>query len=406
VLFEYLKLAWLQLISHKLRSALTLLTITIGTASIVALSSLAQSGLSTLVRGVEELGGTRFIMVLSERPRLATRKTDHWVRGLTWDDREAIRAALPDAESLLALNHSYHVPVKAAGSAAVSVSVLATEPAYFAAYKLRPGFGRFLSENDMVDRARVAVIGDALRARLFPSGSVIGQEIQFRSERFRVVGTLAPNQKGDSINLGYDWETAVIIPLTAPGVGTQLERISLCVKRPEDGERAVRTINSVLLHRHRGVDDFQIFDFGGLLKNFYRAFAAMQFLVGAIASVALLIGGIGVMNMMLVSVRERRREIGLRKAMGATERTIRTQFLLEALLLTLIGALAGAVLGSLVAIGASQAIKLFNPAWVSVFSLESLVAAVLAAGLTGVFFGWYPAARAAQADPITCLRQD
>lgn len=378
----------------------------IGTASIIAMSSLAQSGLSTLVRGVEDLGGTRFIMVLSEPPRLAARKADHWLHGLTLGDRDAIRKALPDAEFLLALNHAYHVPVRAAGTEAVSVSVLATDPPYFAAYKLRPGLGRFLREEDIVTRARVAVIGDGLRARLFPKGPVIGQEIYVRHERFRIVGTLAPNQKGDSINLGYDWETTVVIPLTAPSVGSKLERISLCVKRPEDGERAVRIINSLLLHRHRGIDDFQIFDFGGLLKNFYRAFAAMQFLVGAIASVALIIGGIGVMNIMLVSVRERRREIGLRKALGASEREIRNQFLVESVVLTLLGAGAGSVLGTVVAWGASWAIQTVNPAWVNVFSVGSLGVAFLAAGLTGVFFGWYPAARAAQADPITCLRQD
>lgn len=399
-------LAMAQIKIHPMRSALTLLTIAIGTASIIAMSSLAQSGLTTLVRGVEDLGGTRFIMVLSEPPRLAKRKADHWVQGLTQDDREAIRQALPDIEHLLAINHSYHVPVKASGTEVTSVSVLATEPAYFQAYKLRPGIGRFLTHEDITSHARVAIIGDELRARLFKNSPCVGQEIQFKRQRFQVVGVLAPNQKGDSINLGYDWETSVIIPLSAPGVGPKLERISFCVKRAEDGERAVRLINSLLLHRHRGIDDFQIFDFGGLLKNFYQAFAAMQVLVGAIASTALLIGGIGVMNIMLVSVRERRREIGLRKAIGASEREIRHQFLIEAVLLSLLGAAAGTVLGITIAWGASRAIAILNPAWISVFSFTSLWGAIFAAILMGVIFGWVPAAKAAQADPITCLRQD
>ncbi|MEB3329083.1 MAG: ABC transporter permease, partial [Candidatus Sericytochromatia bacterium] len=356
--------------------------------------------------GVEELGGTRFVMVMSERPRLAWRKQDHWVRGLTVGDRDAIRAALPDATSLLATTHFYSVPVAAEGRPAATVSVLATEPAYFEAYRLRLSAGRPLTEADLASRARVVVLGDGLRARLFPEGRAVGQEVHLRGQRLRVVGVLAPNQKGDSINLGYDWEKVAVMPLTAPGVGSQLERISLCVRRTEDGERAVRVINSVLLHRHHGVDDFQIFDFGGLLKNFYLAFSAMKLLVAAIASIALLVGGIGVMNIMLVAVRERRREIGLRLALGASRRQVREQFLVEAVLLTSLGAGGGVLLGVAVALGGSWAIHAANPAWITLVSPGAALLALVASLAIGVAFGWYPAARAAAEDPIRCLRQD
>ena len=410
MLGEFLRLSLRQIWAHKLRSFLTVLSITIGAASIVAMTSLAQSGLATLTRGVEDIGGTRFITIFADQPKKAKAKRGNHPHRLSIGDRDALAAALPDLAAIVASINFYSSPVSAVAAPAVITSVLATEPNYFGAYKMRLGYGRQLTDSDMTQRARVAVIGDQLRAKLFgapgAAGGCLGQEVRFRGDRFRVVGVLAPNQKGDSINLGYDWETVVIVPLTAPGVGSDVEQISLTVRETRQGEHAIRVANAVLLHRHNGVDDFQIFDFGGLLKNFYQAFAVMQLVVGAIASIALAIGGVGVMNIMLVAVSERMREIGLRKALGATGKVIRTQFLLEAVALTLVGASAGVLIGSLLALGGSAAIHAMNPAWVPTFSFGAVGVALLASTSVGLFFGWYPATRAAEAEPIACLRHE
>lgn len=403
---EYVKLSLRQIWAHKLRSFLTVLSITIGAGSIVAMTSLAQSGLATLTRGIEEIGGTRFITVFADEPKKAKDKRGNYARRLTMGDRDALSAALPGLESIVASINFYNSPVAAGDRPPVVTSVLATEPNYFGAYKMRIGRGRQLTDADRDGRTRVAIIGDELRGKLFGAGSGIGEEVRFRGDRFRVVGVLAPNQKGDSINLGYKWDTVMIVPITAPGMGTDVEQISMTVRKTEEGEHAIRVANAVLLHRHNGVDDFQIFDFGGLLKNFYSAFAIMKLVVGAIASIALLIGGVGVMNIMLVAVQERMREIGLRKAIGATNATIRNQFLMEAIALTLVGAGVGVASGSGVAWGASALIKAMNPAWVPTFSWGAVGVALAASSAVGLFFGWFPAMRAAESEPIACLRHE
>ena len=403
---EYLKLSLRQIWAHKLRSFLTVLSITIGAGSIVAMTSLAQSGLATLTRGIEEVGGTRFISVFADEPKKARDKRGNYARRLTLGDRDALSQALPNLESIVASINFYNSPVAAGNRPAVMTSVLATEPNYFGAYKMRLGQGRQLTDADRDERSRVAIIGEELREKLFGRAGGLDEEIRFRGDRFRVVGVLAANQKGDSINLGYDWDTVVIVPITAPGMGSDVEQISMTVSKTEEGEHAIRVANAVLLHRHNGVDDFQIFDFGGLLKNFYAAFAVMRLVVGAIASIALLIGGVGVMNIMLVAVQERMREIGLRKALGATAATIRNQFLMEAVALTLVGAVIGVLGGSAVAWGASSIIKAMNPAWVPVLSGGAVLVAIGASSAVGLFFGWFPAMRAAESEPIACLRHE
>lgn len=405
MLFENLQLSLRQLWAHKLRSFLTVLSITIGAAAIVAMTSLAQSGLATLTRGIEEIGGTRFIWIIPDEPKHAKDKRDNYVRKLTLGDRRALEAAIPTLESIVATFKFYNQPVTAAGQPETNTTILCTEPSYFTGYKMKLGMGRPLDATDMRLGRRVMVIGDDLRRKLFKDANPLGKEIVFMRDRFEVVGVLAPHQKS-GVRLGYNWDEICLMPITAPGVGSDVEEISMTVKRTEDGDRAIRTANAILMHRHNGVDNFQFLDFGGLLKNFYMAFSIMKAVVGLIAGVALLIGGVGVMNIMMVSVNERMREIGLRKALGATKGVILGQFLTEAVVLSTAGAGVGVGLGVAVTWGASKVIALLNPSWVSSFSYEAVVISVVASAAVGVFFGWYPAKRAAELEPISCLRHE
>lgn len=405
MLFENLKLSLKSLWAHKMRSFLTVLSITIGVAAIVAMTSLAKSGLATLTRGIEEIGGTRFIWIVPDEPEVAAEKRGSYAGRMTWGDRDAIAGAVGSLESIVASKRFYHVAVSAGGTMPVRTTVLATEPSYFGAYKMRLATGRALNEADMRDRRKAMVIGATLATKLFGTPEAVGRELRFNGDRFEVIGVLKANQKS-GVRLGYDWDELAILPFTAPGVGHDVEEISMTVRRTEDGEQAIKIANSVLLHRHHGVDNFQFLDFGGLLKNFYLAFAAMRVVVGLIAGVALLIGGVGVMNIMLVAVNERMREIGLRKALGATKAVIRGQFLTEAIVLTLFGALVGVVLGVGLVEGATVVITMLNPTWVASFSYEAVAVAVAASGAIGLFFGWYPARQAAELEPIQALRHE
>lgn len=391
--------------AHRLRTALTTLSIAIGAASIVALSSLAQSGLATLTRGIEEVGGTRFVMIMTGAPKGARAKRDHYTSRLNGGDREALAQAVPNLETIFGSIGFYGSSLEAAGRKPFVTTVLGTEPTYFRAYRMRVDHGRALSAEDMRDRRRVAVVGAELEKALFGAGAGLGKTLRFRDEPYAVVGVLTAHQKAN-VNLGYDWEKVALVPLTAPAVGSEIEQIAMTMRRTEDTDLAVRVANSVLLHRHHDVDNFEILDFGGLLRNFYLAFAIMQILVGVIAGVALVIGGVGVMNIMLVAVNERMREIGLRKAIGAPEGAIMAQFLVEALLMSLWGALSGVLAGLVATGGISAVIAALNPAWIPLVAWPAVVVALFASGLVGVFFGWYPASRAAKLDPILALRNE
>jgi putative ABC transport system permease protein len=210
------------------------------------------------------------------------------------------------------------------------------------------------------------------------------------------------------MNFGFDWKSFVAVPLE---YGREVDRMMtysaiLQVKTASSDKNdiAKRVINALLAARHHGVDDYEIWDFAGIIGRFTTAFAILKVVVALVAGIALIVGGVGVMNMMYVSVSERRREIGIRKAIGASPRAIQAQFLAEAALLGGLGGTFGAALGVACTMAANAFITSQEPAWAGTVSLPALVAAVVSSMLSGLVFGTAPARRAAALDPIVAMR--
>lgn len=404
MLGEYLRLAIATLRTNRLRSFLTVLSITIGVTSVILLTSLAQSGLATLVRGVEEVGGTRFIMLWPDQPKRAASKSSHYLKGLTYEDAEVLKG-LPDVERATVLRQEGRSSIRRPGQPERQADLVGTDSDYIHAFVFDVAKGRNLSPADMSERRRVAVIGDELATKLFPGEEAVGQEVVLSNERYRIVGRLAYSSKA-GMNFGFDWNDVALVPLTAINSEGRVSTITLTSRDPSRNGPLLDRANALLMHRHNGVDDFRFLDFGPALQGFYAVFYGMILVVGLIAGMSLVIGGVGIMNIMLVAVAERKREIGLRKAVGAPQAAIMRQFLVEAVVLSLFGA----AIGTLVGVSLAQAMvwigSLLNKGWVGIVSQPAIAVAILASAGIGLFFGWYPAKQAARLDPIVCLRSE
>lgn len=405
MLREYLRLAFRTLGANRMRATLTVLSITIGVAAVILLTSLAQSGLSTLVRGVEEMGGTRFIMVMPEAPKKAAKKQGNYLKGLTYADARALEGRLPFVEHLTPLDAQPQTPVRRPGMTEKRTDLLGSTEAFLGAYRMTLAAGRGLTREDLEARARVCLVGEKLAEKLFPGKEAVGRELVLKGDRYRVVGRLAFNAKS-GMNMGFDWNDLAVAPITVTRPDGGISMIGLTSTDSSRNQTIIDRANAILLVRHHDVDDFQFLDFGGMLKSFYAVFYGMIMVVGLIAGMSLVIGGVGIMNIMLVAVTERRREIGLRKAVGASQGAIMGQFLVEATLLSLSGAAVGALIG----VGGAQLAALVGPminkGWVGIVSQGAIVISVVASAGIGLFFGWYPARQAAALDPILCLRSE
>lgn len=406
MLGEYLRLALKTLKAYRLRSTLTVLSITIGVCAVILLTSLAQSGLATLAKGIEEIGGSRFVMIWGDSPKKAARKAGNYTKGMTYDDALALKERLPQLERITAIFQSGDkVSVHRPGQTEKQTDLIGADPAYTDAFAMPLAEGRNLTAQDLADEARVCIVGDELAEKLFKKEKAVGQQIVFKGDRYRIVGRLKFTPKS-GMNFGFSWNDLVIAPLTALSPTGRVGMIAM-TRKPEVGSAdLLDRVNAILMHRHNQVDDFQIFDMGGALKGFYAVFYGMILVVGLIAGMSLVIGGVGIMNIMLVAVAERRREIGLRKAVGATQGTIMRQFLIEAIVLSLFGAAIGAVLGIGLSALASAIGPQINKSWVGVVSQPAVFMAIAASAGVGLFFGWYPAKQAAELDPILCLRSE
>ncbi len=391
--FELLRLALSRLRTSRLRAALTMLGVVIGVASVVALVGVGQGTTANITTRLAGLGTN--LLTISPTGRSSTSP-------LTLEDAAAISHVDGVAAVAPELQTSTSI---VAGTKSTTTSVIGTSAAYAHVRAYDVWQGAFLTDATVDQGLRVAVLGATTSADLGLDATSIGSTIQVGGLPFTVIGILQP--KGGS---GFqNPDDQVLVPLAAVSkyfvASDSIRTIGVSVSTDDQMTAATTAITALLRDRHHlaatDAADFQIFNQTQLLDAASSISATLTLLLGGIASISLIVGGIGIMNIMLVSVRERTREIGIRKAVGARGRDILAQFLIEALTLSLLGGLIGIVLGLAVSALIGQL-----AGWGFQFNPTTVAAAVLFSLAVGVVFGVWPARQAARLDPINALRYE
>ena len=391
-LIESIKVAWGGLAGNKLRSALTMLGVIVGVAAVIALVAIGQGASRQITAQIQGLGSN--VIVIMPRSNTAARLQLSDVASLL-QRVPTLTAAVPDLSRSGTVkwgNHTYDTTIEG------------TAPAFTTVRNSPVGAGRFLIPDDLTYRRRVAVVGYKLYTDLFGEHDPVGEHILIAGQSFTVVGVMA--EKGQGIT--GDADDRVLIPITTAQRLLLTNRIGSIYAQVSDAGSAAATVAQITAIYERKFpttapgqnEAMTVFSQDQILSTVNQAMATFTIMLGAIAGVSLIVGGIGIMNIMLVSVTERTREIGIRKAIGARSTDILSQFLIESVVLSLSGGVVGVAVGFVLA----SAVKLAGlPAVVSLSSV--LVAFAFATGV-GLFFGIYPAMQAAQLDPIAALRHE
>jgi putative ABC transport system permease protein len=395
--------------ANKLRSALTALGIIIGVAAVITMLAVGEGAKLKVAEQLKSLGSNLMIVMPGAVTTSGVRLGSGSRNTLTENDANAIASELPGVlASAPAMRGSGQI---VNGNLNWSTQIFGITPDYLSAREWAVARGRAIDETDTRASAKVALVGQTVADMLFGGTDPTGQIIRVKYVPFTIVGLLAP--KGQSF-AGQDQDDVVLIPLgtargrilgQAQGRLRTVGHISVKMADGVDMKTAEAQVRELLRQRHRlqpeQDDDFNIRNLSEIVAAEQAASSVLSSLLAAVASVSLLVGGIGIMNIMLVSVTERTREIGLRLAVGARQRDILTQFLAEAVILSLVGALTGVALG----IGGTQALAHFAD-WQVVLKADAILISVTSASIVGVFFGWYPARKAARMTPIQALRYE
>ena len=392
--------------ANKLRSGLTILGVTVGVVTIMFMVSIIQGLNRSFAEQLESIG-TNIIYAVKFDPSFGRQPTqeERTREDLTLEDADALREELPSTVGVSPLQRTLAETVRYEDKQSDTPILIGATPYYEEVHSQYVGRGRFLIETDLNDRTNVAVIGKDVVKALFPREEPIGKEIKIGGRVFRVVGVM-----GDLGTIfGQSRDNSVFIPLTTfrkfwRDIPYPVMVYTIVV-RPTDRSQVRPVMDEMrdILRRRRGVaadekDNFFISSQDSLLDIYNQLTGATYLVLTAISAVALMIGGIGVMNIMLVSVTERTKEIGIRKAVGATRTSILTQFLIEAVVLTGIGGLLGLILGEIASLLMNWLSPL--PAYVPIWAI---FVGVGVSGLVGVVFGLYPAWKAARLNPIDAL---
>ncbi|MDX2106932.1 MAG: ABC transporter permease [Candidatus Melainabacteria bacterium] len=393
--------------SNRLRSSLTVLGIVIGIASVITLLGIGKGAQTEAEKQVQSLG-TNLIFV---RPGSSSTSSISLGQGtsqtLTYEDSQAIKRNCP---AVLDVAPQYSSNLQAQyGERNTLTTVNATEPSYTTIRSFRPARGRFFNETEMREEARVCVLGDTVALDLFGNLDPLKKKILIRGELFDVIGIM--EHKGANYNI--DMDDQIFIPIStgysalfglSQVTGRTVKSI-LVEAKPQEDELAQFQITNLLRFRHNIVapqgDDFMLRTQSDIMQAAQSITGVFSLLLGTTAGISLVVGGIGIMNIMLVSVTERTKEIGIRKAIGAKYNQILSQFVIEATLMSVSGGIVGILLG----VGCSNALSTMAN-WKAIVSTESILLSFFVSLGIGLFFGIYPARKAAKLDPIVALRSE
>jgi putative ABC transport system permease protein len=399
---ETLRIAWSGITANKLRSGLTILGMTIGVASVIVLIAVGNGSSKAVQSRIQSLG-TNVLVVMGSGFRGGARANTAAAVSLTKADAEALQSEslAPDVKSASPVVNASSAQLVFNGTSYEPSSFVGSTPSYLTAHTFEVQEGASFTTADVSQHKHVAVIGQTVAEELFTGQSAVGQSMKVNGSNFEVVGVLASKGSNGATNeddVVMAPITTVQDTLTGPG---PVDSITVEARSESSLNAAQSEVTQIIEERHKITDTsepgFQVLNQGSLLETSSSTASVFTTLLGEVAAISLLVGGIGVMNIMLVSVTERTREIGIRKAIGARRSDILTQFLTEAVLVSLIGGLTGVLVGI---IGSQFEIAGVHPE----VATYSIFLAFGAAALSGLFFGTYPAARAASLRPIEALR--
>jgi putative ABC transport system permease protein len=401
-----IRIAFRALARNKTRAALTMLGIIIGVSAVIVMVSIGQGAQASVQAQIESMG-TNLLFVSAGAQNVGGVRSgagDSGTNTLTIEDLEAIRREVPSVALVSPVINSRSQLV--VGNQNWSTSVQGVSEQFPEIRKWAVAGGDFFTDADVRSASRVIVIGQTIADNLFPGADPLGQTVRVSNMPFRVVGVMA--RKGQDPQ-GRDQDDAAFAPYTSVQkklLGNTRVQVAYVSAVSQDATYTAQLqITDLLRQRHKlaasAPEDFTVRNMSDVAQAANETNNVMTMLLASIAGVSLLVGGIGIMNIMLVSVTERTREIGIRMAIGARSSAVRTQFLIESIVLSLTGGFAGILLGILVSVGVPALLG-----WQTLVSTASIVGSVVFSAAVGIFFGYYPARKAAALDPIDALRYE
>ncbi len=399
-----IKIAWKAILLNKTRAMLTMLGIIIGVASVIAMLAIGKGSKESIKKNISSMGAN----LITIRPGAGmiggVRSDPSSMQTLTLNDYKTLKTQTHYIKNISPMVNGSGQSI--AGSNNWPTTIYGASPEYLSIRDWSVEKGSMFTEDDIESYAKVAVIGKTVQENLFPNEDPIGKMIRFKNIPFKVIGIL--KEKGEN-TFGQDQDDIIIAPYTAVQkrilAQKYLQSIVASSISEDDSEAAVNEITTIMEKQHNikeGDDnDFNVSSQQEIISTFSSTSEMLTVLLVAIASISLIVGGIGIMNIMYVSVKERTKEIGLRMAIGAKGKDILLQFLIESVLISI----TGGILGVFIGLGATFAIKQFA-GWPVSITMSSIVISFAVCTITGVFFGWYPARKAAQSDPINALRYE